>query len=60
MIVIADATPLNYLVLIHQAHLLPLTLTQLQATTFYVRPELIRSLLEEDAVRKKRRRRGKE
>ncbi len=32
---------------------LPTTLTQLQGTTFYVDPELIRSLLEEDAVRKK-------
>ena len=39
---------------------LPTTLTQLQATSFYVNPELIRSLPEEDANRKRRRSRGKE
>jgi hypothetical protein len=34
---------------------LPAALAQLQATTFYVNPELIRSLLEEDTARNKRR-----
>ena len=33
---------------------LPTTLTRLQQTTFHVHPELIRSLLEEDAQRKTR------
>jgi len=33
---------------------LPATLARLQQTTFYVDPELIRSLLEENAQRKKR------
>jgi hypothetical protein len=32
----------------------------LQATTFYVDPELIRSLLEEDATRIKKQRKAKE
>jgi predicted nucleic acid-binding protein len=39
---------------------LPITLAQLQATTFYVDPELIRSLLEEDATRIKKQRKAKE
>ena len=33
---------------------LPTTLAQLQATTFYLDPQLIRSLLQEDASRKKK------
>jgi len=33
---------------------LPSTLARLQQTTFYVAPELIRSLLDEDARRKSR------
>ncbi len=39
---------------------LPTVLAHLQATTFYVDPELIRSLLEEDADRKKRQAEAKE
>jgi len=33
---------------------LPTTLAQLQTTTFYVDPQLIRSLLDEDATRNKK------
>ena len=64
MIVIADTTPLNYLVLTGTLGVLrlaarlnlidlPSDLARLQQTTFYVDPELIHSLLVEDAARKK-------
>jgi hypothetical protein len=52
MIVIADTSPLNYLVLIGEA--LPSALDRLRQTSFRAPPSLLQSFLERDAKRNKR------
>jgi predicted nucleic acid-binding protein len=62
MIVVADTSPLNYLVLlghigvlanIYAEVLVPQTVLALQATNFHVAPDLIELLLANDAKRRK-------